>query len=147
MAQAGLIGGRKLPSTYVAQINARTPYLSALYSQKDADKFRESQQDIAEANLDLAEDAAKQARKRDKLAQNLGYAGLGLGTAFGLAKNWDAISDIGSSVSSGVGDFVSDLFTPEEALPSAAGAAIGFGLDDIGSGALDSLFEGFDFFM
>ena len=89
MAQEALTGYRKYKSPYVSEINARKAYLPALYNQRRDDKYREQSynldkqglaqnKEFALKNLELSEKAAHQARKRDKLAANLGYAGLGL---------------------------------------------------------------------
>ena len=110
MAQESLTGYRKYKSPYVAQINARKAYLPALYNQRREDKYQEQaynldkqglaqEREFALKNLELSEKAAHEARKRDKLAANLGYAGLGLQAGFGLANHFD----------------FSNMFAPKEA--------------------------------
>ena len=111
MAQEALTGYRKYKSPYVSEINARKAYLPALYNQRRDDKYREQSynldkqglaqnKEFALKNLELSEKAAHQARKRDKLAANLGYAGLGLQAGFGLANQFD----------------FSNMFSPEAAV-------------------------------
>jgi hypothetical protein len=61
----------------------------------------------------LAEDAAHEARKRNKQAQNLGLANIGLGAGLGL---YDAF---GQPSFSDIGGWIGDLFSPAEALSDA----------------------------
>jgi hypothetical protein len=68
------------------------------------------------SNIALAEDAAHEARKRTKQAQNLGLANIGLGAGLGL---YDAF---GQPSFSDVGDWFSDVgdwFSPAETLSDA----------------------------
>ena len=104
MAQEALTGYRKYRSPFVAEINARKQYLPALYNQRRSDLYNKQKYNLEKQgleqsrqfslkNLELAEDAARQAKKRDKLAATLGYAGLGLQAGFGLENAFN-ISDL-----------------------------------------------------
>jgi len=103
MAQSALTGYRKYRSPDIANINARTPFLSSIYGQKKSDAYADKRYDLdkqgleqeykfGEQNLDIAKDAAKQARKRDRVSRNLGYAGLGLQAGFGMLNNADTLA-------------------------------------------------------
>ena len=173
MAQSALTGFRKYRSPDVARINAQTPFLSSMYGQKRdqayADKRYEldkqgfeQEQKFGERNMELAEDAAKQGRKRDRLAEKLGYAGLGLQTGFGILNNKDtladlftpedAASDFGSEAVKGLGEsavqdslstMFSDMFT--DPLKNFGGL-FGGGGGGVADGVLDSVIDfGTDF--
>lgn len=174
MAQEGLTGYRKYRSPDVAEINARTPMLSSLYSQRRQDKYADrsfglqeqglkQERQFADQNYDLSKDAQKQARKRDRLASNLGYAGLGLQTGFGLLNNAgtlagmfdggnDVVSEFGGNVIQGFGeaaiptgaDMLSDLFMPtikETAFDAAGEGLFGGLLDGITDWGFGDMFE------
>jgi len=141
MPQESLTGYRKYKSPFVAEINARKQYLPALYSQKREDKYRDQQFGLQEEglaqnrefslkNLELAKDAAHQARKRDKLAKNLGYAGLGLQAGFGAANSFD-FSNLfsGDEAANVVSDFSSDI--PGELIKAPIEEAFSGGTDVI----------------
>lgn len=91
---SALTGGKKYRPNYVSQINAQVPYLPALYSRKKEDQWRDKTYGLEKerfeqdktfqlAELDLAQDAAKQAKKQTRLAEKLGYANLGVNAALG----------------------------------------------------------------
>ena len=148
IAQMGaLSGGRKFRRPYVEEINARTPYLPQLYGQKKAQQHRDrmyglGQRGLAQEKefglkeLGLREDMAHEARKKNRYAQNLGYANLGLAGAFGAydAMGQPSISDIG------------DWFSPSDALGGIENLGMwdptGFsGGDTSGGDAFDGLFN------
>lgn len=117
MAQEALTGFRKYKTPYVSQINAKTPFLSSLYNLKAQNEYRDKQNELTQRGLDLQEETAHQARKRDRTATNLGYANTALNAGFGLAKNWDNISNLfntGDAVSevvpSGSESYLGDMF-------------------------------------
>jgi hypothetical protein len=163
MAQSALTGYRKYRSPDVANINARTPFLSSIYNQKRSDAYSDKQYDLqqqgleqsqrfGEQNLEIAQDAAKQGRKRDRLAEKLGYAGLGLQAGFGVLNNADTLTemfqpedvatDFGSQAVQGLGESAAqdsfstifgDMFSPLKAV----GGLFGGG----GSGVSDSILD------
>lgn len=110
LAQMQALGsGRGFRRPYVDEINARTPYLPQLYAQKRSQEHQDrmwglEQRGLAQnkkfqtAELNLREDMAKEARKRNRLAKNLGYAQLGVAGGLGLydAMGQPSLSDIGS---------------------------------------------------
>jgi hypothetical protein len=120
---SALGGGRGFKRPYVEEINARTPYLPQLYGMKQQERFRKQQLGLDQrrlaqektfglANLNLQEEAVHEAKKRNKTAQNLGLANIGLAGGLGLydAVGQPSLSDIGDwfSPSSG-GDFIENL--------------------------------------
>ena len=120
--------GSRYKRPYVDEINARTPYLPMLYQQKKQDEYRDKMYSLDEEklaqdrefglkNLDMQRDIQEEAKKRNKLARNLGYANIGLGAGLGVLNNWDTIKQGATSLfpslgESGVVDFDwSDAFT------------------------------------
>ena len=112
LAQMGaLSGGQRFKRPYVEEINARTPYLPQLYAQKKTDEYNDKMYGLKEKelaqdrefglkNLSMMEDAQSEMKKRNKLARNMGYANIGIGTALGAMDNWDSIKSGISSISS-----------------------------------------------
>lgn len=109
LAQMAALGGsRKMRRPYVEEINRRTPYLPQLYAQKKQKEQSNrmwglQQQGLAQerkmglANLDIQRDIAHEARKKNRIAQNLGFANLGLSAALGgyEAMGQPSLSDVG----------------------------------------------------
>ena len=108
---SALSGGQKYKRPYVDEINARKQYLPGMYAQKQENQYRDKMhsldtQRLAQdkkfgmANLSLAEDAQKEAKKRNRTAKQMGYANIGLGAGMGVMNNWDAIKGGADSVTS-----------------------------------------------
>jgi len=130
---SALTGGRQYRPNYISQINAQVPYLPALYSQKkdeewqnknyDLDKQRfEQEKTFGLAELGLARDAAKQAKKQANLAEKLGYANLGLNATLGGADLAGSLLDrfggTGKVVDTGIGTGVGNSFEESILSPS-----------------------------
>jgi hypothetical protein len=123
---SALGGGKGFKRPYVEEINARTPYLPQLYGIKRQEASRKQQLGLNQrrfaqererlglerdrlaqektfglARQDLAEQTAHEARKRNRYAQNLGLANIGLAGGFGA---YDAL---GQPSISGIGDWFS----------------------------------------
>ena len=80
-----------------------------MYAQKGEDIYRDKMYGLQKeglahkktmglANLNIAEDAAREAKKRNKTAKALGYANVGLSAAFGGAKAYPALKEMGGDV-------------------------------------------------
>jgi hypothetical protein len=169
MAQSALTGYRKYRSPDVANINARKPFLSSIYNQKRSDQYADKQYDLqqqgleqsqrfGEQNLDLAQDVAKQGRKRDRLAEKLGYAGLGLQAGFGVLNNSDTLAgmfqpedvaaDFGGQAIQGLGEsavqdswsgMFGDMFS--DPLRNLGAGLLGGGGSGVSDGILDSVID------
>ena len=147
MPQEGLTGYRKYRSPAVSQINARKQSLPAIYNLKRDKAYRDKSYDLekegleqsrgfAEENLSLAERAAHDARKRNNLAANMGYAGLGLQLGLGGLNNWDTLSGAFSGgESSGALDFVPGL-------SGIASDSFAPAIKEVGMSGLEDLFSG-----
>jgi hypothetical protein len=159
---SALGGGRGFKRPYVEEINARTPYLPQLYGLKQQERFRKQQLGLNQrrfgqererlglekdrlaqekafglAQQDLAEQAAHEARKRNRRAQNLGLANIGIVGGLGL---YDAIGQ------PSLGD-ISDWFSPTGGydigdIGSIAGVTMASGADDLFSGGGEDFFGG-----
>jgi hypothetical protein len=143
-----LAGGRRIRRPYIDEINARTPYLPQLYNIKRQEQMhRENwaleqkamaqQKEFETKRLNMMEEQSREARKRNRTARNLGYAGLGLQAGMGA---WNiagqpSLSDIGSWFSGGS---ASGLGGVQEASPGQS-----FGVDDFGGGLYDDIVSEF----
>ena len=147
---SALGGGRGFKRPYVEEINERKRFLPQMYANKQNEQYRKQQLGLGQrrlgldrerlaqekqfglANLDLAEESAKEARKRNKYAQNLGLANIGLGAGFGMydAMGSPSFSDIGDWFSPS-SDFSGDLMN----IGGAAFASGGGGEDFFSSGS------------
>ena len=88
---AALSGGGTFKRPYVEEINARTPYLPALYAQREDDDYRDKMHDISLDRLALSREELSDQKKAQKRANRLGYANIGLGAGLGVMSNWDEI--------------------------------------------------------
>ena len=106
---SALTGGKRFKRPYVDEINARKGYLPQLYAQKSEDKYRDQMYGLQKeglehtktmglANLDIAQDAAREAKKRNRTAKALGYANIGLAGALGGIKAYPALKEVGGDI-------------------------------------------------
>jgi hypothetical protein len=92
---SALGGGKRYKTPYVEMINRQKGYLPALYAQKKQDKYQKESQALDERRLKNEEEMAHEIRKKQRLAQNLGYANVGLNALFGAneAGLFDSVGD------------------------------------------------------
>lgn len=152
---SALGGGRGFRRPYVAEINARKKFLPQLYAEKKRQEQSDrmwglQQRGLAQekklglANLDIQKDIAHEARKRNKLAQNLGFANLGLSGAMGAydIAGQPSLSDFSDWFSSDQPDMsYTEGFDMANAMAGGVMSGDGGG-DDIWSSGIDWLMEG-----
>ena len=144
LAQMSALGpGRKMKRPYVEEINRKKQFLPQLAGLAQEKKYQAERTGLAERrlaqdkkfgleNLRMREEMAHQARKKQRLAQNLGYANLGLQGVLGGYEalgqpSLPSLSDIG-----GWFDFGDDTmdFSSGMNLADAMG-----GMDPVGTGS------------
>jgi len=112
IAQMQAVTGRKPKRRYIDIINARTPYLPALYAAKEDRAYRKEMTGLEEDRLELdrerftdeerrAERALKLQKEQGKQANTLGMINLGLTGGLGYMKN-KTLKDIITSDSGGI---------------------------------------------
>ena len=122
IGQAQAVTGRKPKRRYVDIINARTPYLPALYAAKEDRAYREEMTGLEGERLELdrerlsdeqkrAEKALKLQEKQGSKANILGMVNLGLTGGLGYMKN-KTMKDILTSDSGGKVTSAGGLGTP-----------------------------------
>lgn len=144
LAQMSAIApGRKLKRGYVDEINARKRFLPQIYAQKKSDEFQDRRLAQEDERLGIEEDIAHQARKKNRLAQNLGYANIGLTGALGAynAAGQPSFDDIAGLFGSGGDDIIGGFGVGDPGMLPGAGLSSVIKPEDI-FGFGGGIFEG-----
>lgn len=115
------VTGRKVPTNYVDIINAQSPYLPALYRQRDEDKYRQQQIELEEKGLALDEESLAQKERELATMTELEREALEQSKKQARQANLISLGNLGVKAGLGIyGDKIKDFVggTSKEALPT-----------------------------